>query len=116
MEKTGENYIKPEDFFKVKIQAGTIISAEVFEGVKKPAYKLKVDLGQDGIKQSSAQITDLYKPEDLIGIQVICITNLPPKQVKNFISEILVTGFYNESGQVVLARPDSKVPDGTVLC
>lgn len=103
------------DFEKIGLRVGTIISAQDFEQAKKPAYKLLIDLGQFGIKKSSAQITKLYKKEELVGMQVICVTNFAPKQIGNFISEVLTTGFILDSGEVVLAVPQKKVTNGLKL-
>jgi len=109
-----------DDFAKVALCVGTVIRAEVNENARKPAYKLWVDLGDDlGVKQSSAQLTALYAVEELVGRRVICVTNFPPMRIAGFKSEILVTGFYDQDGQVVLAVPDpahaEKVENGTRL-
>jgi len=104
-----------DDFMKLDIRAGEIVRAEVFEKAKKPAYKLWVDFGAEvGVKQSSAQITQLYTPEELVGRQVLGVVNFPPRQVADFFSEVLVLGVYAEAG-VVLIQPDRIVEKGAKL-
>ena len=104
------------DFEKVELRAGTIVSVEDFPEARNPAFKLKVDFGDEiGIKKSSAQITDLYNKDDLLGRQVLAVVNFPVKQIGPTRSECLVTGFQREDGPVVLARPDSEVPNGAKL-
>lgn len=104
-----------DDFMKLDIRVGEIIKAEIFEKAKKPAYKIWVDFGSElGIKKTSAQITKCYEIEQLIGKQVLGVVNFPPKQVANFISEVLVLGVYADQG-VVLIQPDQKVNKGDKL-
>lgn len=105
-----------EQFQAVELRVGTIIKAEPFPEARNPAYKLQVDFGEDiGIKKSSAQITDLYSIEELVGKQVMGVVNFPPKQIGPIMSECLVTGFYDEQGRVVLAVPDKTAPNGARL-
>jgi tRNA-binding protein len=104
-----------EDFERVGLRAGTIRRVEQFPQARKPAYKVWVDFGPFGMRQSSAQITALYSPEELIGRQVICATGLGSKRVAGFKSEMLITGFAREDGAIVLSRPDREVPDGSAL-
>ena len=105
-----------DDFARVELRVGTIVAAEPFPEARKPAYKLRVDFGPEiGERRSSAQITDLYTPEALLGKQVIGGVNFPPKQIGPVRSECLVTGFVNDEGAVVLAVPDKPTPNGAKL-
>jgi tRNA-binding protein len=108
--------IQWSDFERVELRAGTVISAEAFPEARVPAYKLLVDFGPNiGQKKSSAQITDLYQANDLIGRQVVAVVNFGPKQIGPFMSECLVTGFHRDDGKVVLAAVDREVPNGAKL-
>ena len=101
-----------QDFEKVEMRVGTVIEAEDFPEAKNPSYKLKINFGELGIKKTSAQITKLYKKEELIGKQVICVMNFSPKQIANFVSEVLVLGVVLDNKEVVLLQPERKVPNG----
>jgi len=104
------------DFEKVHLYIGTIIKAENFPEARKPAYKLWVDLGENiGIKKSSAQITGLYDLDTLINRQVVCVVNFPARQIGPFMSEVLVTGFPDDNGNIVLTTVDQKVANGVRL-
>ncbi len=100
------------DFEKIDIRVGTIIDVTDFPKARKPAYKLKIDFGTMGIRQSSAQITSIYKKEELTGRQIIAVVNFPPKQIADFISECLVLGVYNERNEVILLQPAQPAGNG----
>ncbi len=103
------------DFEKVALRIGTVIEVLDFPKARKPAYQIKVDFGELGIKWSSAQVTKHYSKEDLIGRQIIGVVNFPEKQIANFKSQFLVTGFADENGDIILAAVERKVPNGSVL-
>ncbi len=105
--------ISYDDFELVDIRVGTVMAAEVYPEARKPAYLLKIDFGEDfGLKKTSAQLTVHYRPQDLVGRQVAAVINFPAKQIGKVMSEVLVLGFPDESGAVVLVGVDRKVPNG----
>lgn len=110
------NQIEWNDFTKVELRVGRVISAEVFAEARKPSYKLQIDFGPEiGTRKSSAQITAHYAPENLIGKLVVAVVNFPPKQIGPLMSECLVTGFHDAEGRVTLCVPEHEVPLGTKL-
>ena len=110
------NEISFDDFLKVELRVGKIVSAEDFPEARKPAYVLRVDFGDElGVRKSSAQITDIYRADELVGRLVVAVVNFPPKQIGPIRSQCLVTGFHDEQGHVALCVPDKSVPLGTRL-
>lgn len=108
-------HIQWSDFEKVELRVGTILEVLEFPEARKPAYKIKVDFGEFGIKWSSAQITKHYSKQDLIGRQILGVINFPEKRVANFISQFLITGFADEHGDIVLSSVERIVPNGSAL-
>jgi tRNA-binding protein len=104
-----------DDFEQIDIRTGTVLEAKDFPGTKKPAYRLLIDFGPAGIKKSSAQITAHYRPEELVGRQVVAVINFPKKQIANFQSDCLVLGVYDGNQDVVLLKPDKQTPDGAKI-
>ena len=105
-----------DDFLKVDIRVGTIVAAEVYEGARKPSYKLRIDFGPGiGEKKSVGQVAALYSPEELVGRQVAAVVNFPVRQIGKALSEVLTMGFADEEGRVVLFSPDKAVPNGSRL-
>ena len=107
-----KNEISWNDFAKIEMRVGTIISAEVFKEAKNPAYVMVVDFGEYGLKKTSAQITKLYEPNELIGKQIVGVINFPSKQIANVMSECLILGCVGENKEVTLIQPDNKVKNG----
>ncbi len=110
-----ENEINWSDFSKIDMRVGTVLSAEVFKEARNPAYKITVDFGDFGTRKTSAQVTKLYKPEEIVGKQVVTVVNFPPKQIANMMSECLILGAVEEGNNVTLLCPDKKVVNGTKI-
>ena len=113
MDNTKETSLTWNDFMKVEMRIGTILSAEVFQEAKNPAYKILVDFGMYGTRKTSAQITQLYQAKDLLGKQVIAVTNFPPKQIATIMSECLLLGGIGNDKDVILIEPERNVKNGT---
>ncbi|MDO6813315.1 tRNA-binding protein [Tenacibaculum soleae] len=107
------NTLTWDDFTKVEMRVGTILTAEIFKEVKNPAYKMQIDFGEFGIKKTSAQITKLYTPDELIGNQIIAVINFPKKQIANIMSECLVLGAVGDNKEVTLISPERNIKNGT---
>lgn len=113
MKENEESILNWADFLKVEMRVGTVISAEIFQEARNPSIKMIIDLGAYGKRKTSAQITDLYTPEEMIGIQVLTVINFLPKQIANIMSECLVLGAMGDNKVVTLIKPERVVPDGT---
>lgn len=104
--------VSVDDFLRLDIRVGTVLRAQQFPEAKTPAYKLWIDFGGLGVRQSSAQITQLYQPDGLVGRQVVAVVNFPPRKVAGFRSEVLVLGAATQNGSITLLAPDAYAPDG----
>lgn len=104
-----------QDFEKVELRVGTIVSADIFPEARKPAYIIQVDFGEFGIRKTSAQITDHYQPDELVGKQIVAVINFPDKQIGPIKSQFLLCGFYREDGSVIIVQPERTVPNGAKL-
>lgn len=104
-----------DDFKKVEMRVGTLLEVEDFPEARNPSYKMKVDFGDFGVKKTSAQITNLYNKEDLVGKQVVAVVNFPPKQIANLISECLVLGVVGDEKGVVLLQPEREIKNGSKI-
>ena len=104
--------VSVDDFFRIDIRVGTVLRAEAFPEARKPAFKLWIDFGPLGVRQTSAQITQLYQPEELVGRQVVAVVNFSPRKVAGFNSEVLVLGAATQKGSITLLAPDAYAPDG----
>lgn len=113
METISNEKLTWDEFIKVEMRVGTVISAEIFREVRNPAFKLNIDFGKYGKRKTSAQITKLYNTDDLIGKQIVAVVNFPPKQIANIMSECLILGVIGEEGGVTLIEPGKKVKNGT---
>lgn len=113
MNISDKNTIEWNDFSKIEMRIGTVLSCEVFEKARNPAYKMTIDFGEFGIRKTSAQITKLYQPENILGKQVIAVLNFPPKQIANIMSECLILGGVGEENNVTLIQPERKTKNGT---
>lgn len=107
--------INIEDFGKLDLRIGTVLKAELLKKAQKPAYLLEIDFGDLGIKKSSAQITDLYQPNDLVGKQIVAVMNLSPKKIAGITSEVLVLGANSKDNAVVLLEPQNNIPNGAKI-
>ncbi len=108
-----QNNLTWDEFMHVEMRVGTIISAEIFSEVRNPAYKITVDFGEFGLRKTSAQVTALYRPEELIGKQVVAVINFPPKQIATMMSECLILGGLGDNKEVTLLQPERPVKNGT---